>query len=226
MQKTVTAALAVLSLWAGTLAQAESVRLMVMECRPRFEKTSPQFLDIDQPVEPQTPAKINPKEHDTHLILEADMGKVEILWSWTRAGETHFLYPKLNLELEKSCIFTVEEVTMTLKELDPELRPEMGEKTIRQHELVKVAFGEKVLFDRSICEVHGVAMERRRAPVSYGFPDIDYPFDVFHHSFPNSREVVLGGCIPGHKKTDHLFVCPACVEAYAKWKQKKPKASP
>ena len=227
MRTTLQAAVAVISLWAGANGQAESVRLMTVECRPRFEMISshPEMTDIDQPPSPTTQPKIDPNENYTHLVIGTDSGRAEITWSMTNEGKTHLLYPRLKLELDQSYSFTIEEVKRTLVELDPEVRPELRNEVIRTFNLVKVVRGEKVLFDRSVCEVHEMSMECRLAPVQYGEPAIDYPMDVFDQTFPHSREVVLGGCIPGHEKTGHLFVCPSCVEAYAKWKERKPKAS-
>ena len=75
----------------------------------------------------------------------------------------------------------------------------------------RITLGDQTLFDRAVCEVHRVSMERRVVPVQYGLPVFEYPLEVFNRSFPHYRDHVLGGCCLGEQKTGKTFICAECV---------------
>lgn len=87
--------------------------------------------------------------------------------------------------------------------------------------LALIQNGDRILFDRSVCEIHHARMIEERVEVSYGLPamtDCD-------RLFPHHRDYILGGCVVQEQKTGMLYVCPICVAACAGYKVAHPKKS-
>lgn len=73
--------------------------------------------------------------------------------------------------------------------------------------LARIQDGSKVLFDRSVCEVHHLPMIQRKVPIEYGLPVLDIA-DV---KFPHHRNYIQGGCMVMEEKEGDFYVCPVCV---------------
>ncbi len=72
-----------------------------------------------------------------------------------------------------------------------------------------------------ICNVHHIAMEKKRVPIAWGLFDYDpaYSSAEIRH-FPNAREYIMGGCEVDEKRADErvsIYVCPVCQRAKADW---------
>ncbi|HMJ65368.1 MAG TPA: hypothetical protein VK615_08445 [Candidatus Binatia bacterium] len=100
--------------------------------------------------------------------------------------------------------------------------------------VVRVEKDGKMLYDREICDVHHIRMERKEVPILYGLilPGLGEPGgDTAQRLFPHRYETRLGGCCvtPTSPKTDKVYVCSECKKAYANWnantKPEKPAAA-
>jgi hypothetical protein len=72
-----------------------------------------------------------------------------------------------------------------------------------------------------ICNVHHIAMEKKRVRIAWGLFDYDrvYSSAEIRH-FPNAQEYIMGGCVVDEKKAGErvsIYVCPACQRAKADW---------
>jgi hypothetical protein len=86
----------------------------------------------------------------------------------------------------------------------------------------------RVIYDLSVCQVHGVQMGKEGVPIDYGFggPRNYYPsshapepsFDTRMQLFPNYVEMVYGGCVV-FEPTAMLYTCPRCRAAFTQWEQ-------
>jgi hypothetical protein len=75
--------------------------------------------------------------------------------------------------------------------------------------LIRIEDGNKIIFDRSVCEVHHLKMVEKMVNVDYGL----YATSSCATSFPHHRFVILGGCLSSDSspKKGPLYICPACV---------------
>jgi hypothetical protein len=84
----------------------------------------------------------------------------------------------------------------------------------------------KLVWDHEVCEVHKVKMELKEVPIVYGLirpaPGAPTP-DQELHLFPHRWEVSHGGCAisPHSPKSEKIYVCRECKQAYDDWKQKQ-----
>ncbi|MEP6809447.1 MAG: hypothetical protein ABI992_04335 [Chthoniobacterales bacterium] len=83
--------------------------------------------------------------------------------------------------------------------------------------LVRITAPGRVIFDRTICEVHHTPMEFRNVEVSYGLLAIGH----CAQDFPHSLTFVSGGCLLGEEKKLPIYVCSACVSAAAECKRER-----
>lgn len=93
--------------------------------------------------------------------------------------------------------------------------------------LVRVGQGERLLYDREICEVHHRRMSRREVPIEYGlsggFDEAIPSLEEQRAAFPHALEFRSGGCIVGAQKTAQVFVCEECKRAHRVWLSRQPK---
>jgi hypothetical protein len=89
-------------------------------------------------------------------------------------------------------------------------------------ELLRLSDGKRLLYDASVCAVHGGVMERKVVPISYGFPMFDREYlKVENTEFPNTG-MVLGGCVVDRDRpVTHAWVCTSCVYNKNKWEELK-----
>jgi hypothetical protein len=95
-------------------------------------------------------------------------------------------------------------------------------------DVVRVERDGKMIYDREICEVHHIKMDRKEVRIAYGLlvPGPGEPTgDIEQRLFPHRYEVAFGGCVvsPNSPKTDKVYVCSECKKAYEKWKSKNKK---
>jgi len=92
--------------------------------------------------------------------------------------------------------------------------------------IVRVVDGKNTLYDMEICELHHCRMERKEVPITYGLIRLQKGLPTLDEEkalFPHRRDYVLGGCIvmPG-KKTETMYICPECRNAYDQWRKANP----
>lgn len=88
--------------------------------------------------------------------------------------------------------------------------------------LAQIQDGERVMFDRSVCEIHHAQMPAKRVEVVYGLVGLTEANATCEREFPHHRDYILGGCLVGDDKTGLLFICPKCVAACAEYKRAHP----
>ena len=68
------------------------------------------------------------------------------------------------------------------------------------------------------CRVHHVALKQAMVPVHYGMPyfEANY-FRAEQKLFPNSNDVVQGGCIVGTLTQELVAYCEQCRTARQQW---------
>ena len=79
----------------------------------------------------------------------------------------------------------------------------------------RIENGDKVVFDRSICELHHVRMIQKMVPIEYGLRATPPDEAQCEKNFPHYRDFILGGCLssPDSPGKAPIFVCPECVTA-------------
>ncbi len=89
-------------------------------------------------------------------------------------------------------------------------------------ELFRLSDGKRLLYDASVCAVHGGVMERKAVPISYGYPMFDPEYlKVENTEFPNTGMVLGGCCVDLDRPTTHAWVCTSCVHNKERWEQMK-----
>ena len=160
------------------------------------------------PVVITAPAKLKPCGNWMCLTIADEKHNFELLW----AMQPHYSVP-VALESNRVYRFTV------IKE------PFRGGINITIPEVIRVEQDGRVIYDREVCQVHQLKMDRKKVPIVYGLfrPHPGEPSAATERQlFPHSRDFVLGGCVVGPEKTDHIFVCSDCKKAYEKWKTENP----
>ena len=110
--------------------------------------------------------------------------------------------------------------TYTLDLLEQEQRSPTGdpENTIWSTELVRLLDGDKVLYDASVCEVHGGQMQREVVAISYGFFIFDRKdTEARARGFPNTGLVLGGCCVDSANPKTWTWVCPTCLAKEKEW---------
>jgi len=79
-------------------------------------------------------------------------------------------------------------------------------------QLPRISTAGKVVFNRSICSVHHIKMEKRNVEVAYGMLAHSKAESYCSAHYPNFRDYAVGGCIVGDAKSTSIYVCPKCVE--------------
>ena len=95
-------------------------------------------------------------------------------------------------------------------------------------EVVRIERDRKLIYDREICEVHHIKMDRKQVKIEYGLilPGPGEPTgETAQRLFPHRLEVAFGGCVvsPDSPKTEKVYVCRECKKAYEKWKSENKK---
>ena len=78
-------------------------------------------------------------------------------------------------------------------------------------QLVRISTDKNVVFDRSICSVHHITMERQNVPIAYGMLTSSKAESYCADHFPNFRDFARGGCMVGDTKFTSIYICPKCV---------------
>ena len=93
-------------------------------------------------------------------------------------------------------------------------------------ELFRLSDGDRLLYDASVCRVHGAGMKRAVVPISYGFPMFERSYSTAMESeFPNAGVVLGGCCVNRERPSTHAWVCPRCVENKRGWEKENPKTN-
>ncbi len=102
----------------------------------------------------------------------------------------------------------------TVELLEEEYRLPIGDSgtSYWSPELFRFSDGGRLLYDASVCRVHGIKMERVVVPISYGFPVFDREFAKAREAdFPNTGMVLGGCCVNSERPSTRAWVCPTCV---------------
>jgi hypothetical protein len=89
----------------------------------------------------------------------------------------------------------------------------LGDAAVRwipRQRLMKLVQDDMILWDASLCEVHGAKMQRKDLPIDYG-EALSQPWRM---AFPHGDLRVNGGCIKVEGRSPQMrkgFVCPQCV---------------
>ena len=89
-------------------------------------------------------------------------------------------------------------------------------------QLDRIAAGDKVIFDRSVCEIHHDVMLRQSVKLSYGMTAFSPTEEYCMEHFPNHRDYALGGCLGGEAKRTYIYVCPQCVAGCREYRRLHP----
>lgn len=114
--------------------------------------------------------------------------------------------------------------TYTVDLLEQEVRSSAGgpENTIWSSELVRLRDRDKLLYDASMCEVHGGQMQRKVVPISYGLFVFDRKdTEARAKGFPNTGLVLGGCCIDSANPKTWTWVCPTCLAKETEWQAKE-----
>jgi len=89
--------------------------------------------------------------------------------------------------------------------------------------LHRISYGDSVIYDSSICQIHKAAMKRTEVPVSYGMPGGSEAYmKALNTKFLNAG-LVNGGCIVmPEPETAMTWVCQHCKAAKESWKEPAP----
>ena len=182
-----------------------------------------------------TAARFQEKEGVTYLIIREGIFYLDLPWisrpaAPDRPAQPYHFYPA-TLEAGKTYRFTFEEKRhlydegLAVPTTFPFYRPQFYDT-----QLVRIASGDTVLYDREVCAVHHCKMARVEVPILYGLaPHLGkVPPPDLSRTFPNYEEFARGGCCiitgPGVSvtKTELKYVCPECKRAYTVWAAAQP----
>jgi hypothetical protein len=95
-------------------------------------------------------------------------------------------------------------------------------------QLRKVQLDGRTIYDIEVCEIHNAKMDFKEVPIGYGLPGPDpdgLTYQIERRLFPHRRERVNGGCCFSDisPKTEKIYVCADCKQAYEKWKVERHK---
>jgi hypothetical protein len=88
----------------------------------------------------------------------------------------------------------------------------------------------KVIYDRSICDVHRLKMNTEKVPFIFGLAPSEDPAETrggepsirtVNQLFPNYRDFAYAGCVVEAGVRATVYVCPQCREAYRDWKKEQ-----
>ncbi len=89
-------------------------------------------------------------------------------------------------------------------------------------QLVRVSAAGKIVFDRSICSLHHIKMEKRNVEVAYGMLAYSKAESYCIAHYPTFRDYAVGGCIVGDTKFTQIYICPKCVADCNEYKRQHP----
>ena len=89
-------------------------------------------------------------------------------------------------------------------------------------ELFRLIDGDRLLYDASMCRVHGIKMNRVVVPIAYGLymPDQNYS-RAEDSAFPNAGVVLGGCCVDTERPSTHTWVCPTCLANKSRWEEQR-----
>jgi len=90
--------------------------------------------------------------------------------------------------------------------------------------LVRIESNGMILFDKSICGTHHIAMNLTEVPIAYGMLASTETEIYCDTHFPHFRDYAAGGCLVQEEKTTWVYVCPACVAACKEYARIHPKS--
>ena len=166
-------------------------------------------------------------DHLTYLVLGSGESAIELYWSSVSPSKTSSMYP-LTLNTTDIYSFVVERTKHEVAHYPAKeklLSNAANRAVCYTYDVIRVAQSGRVLFDRSICEVHHTLMKREQLPISYGLPArrfLEPTSNEFSSLFPHHQEFVLGGCVVGKDKTALTFVCQKCRDARKAWDETHP----
>ncbi len=88
----------------------------------------------------------------------------------------------------------------------------------------------KLIYDRSLCEVHHLQMQLQKVPFIFGEQRTEDPeqahggepsIRTVNQLFPNYRDVAYAGCVMEPNVRATVYVCRRCREAYFAWKKQQ-----
>jgi hypothetical protein len=89
-------------------------------------------------------------------------------------------------------------------------------------QLVRISTAGMIVFDRSVCRLHHVKMERRNVNVAYGMLEYSKAESYCIAHYPNFRDYAVGGCNVGDTKSTPIYICPKCVLECNEYKRQRP----
>jgi hypothetical protein len=187
-----------------------SLLLAVLTSAP-LHAGKPAEPQAGRPREPKTveltcPAHFEEKGQYTQLVLKGG-GRETFRFNWRYAVNDHTLLP---VDLKEG-------ETYSFKVVKPAESYDLPR-------IVRVERAGKALYDVTVCEVHGAAMDYKSVPIHYGIAcgqAGDPPWEVARKEFPHWREYACGGCVITEEKTEFTYVCPDCLSALADWRKKQ-----
>ena len=125
----------------------------------------------------------------------------------------------IHLPRERSLEWMREQEALKVEyRITPEMDYDSHTKTWEETEgilVTKVSAGDQVIYDASICEVHGVTMKRELLPVIYGSGGDDWEL-LISREHPHNGHFALEGCVvPKVRYTRaYRYVCPVCKKLF------------
>ncbi|HEV8618349.1 MAG TPA: hypothetical protein VGQ70_02545, partial [Candidatus Udaeobacter sp.] len=91
-------------------------------------------------------------------------------------------------------------------------------------QLVRISVDNNTVFDRSVCSLHHVKMERRKAEIAYGMLAYSKAESFCIDHYPNFQDYAAGGCVMSDDspKSTAIYVCPKCVAECNEYKRQHP----
>ena len=94
-------------------------------------------------------------------------------------------------------------------------------------EVERIEHEGKVIYERSVCEVHRQKMESQKVPFIFGLDASaaeepkpgEPPIKTVNEFFPNYRDFAYAGCVVEADVRATVYVCASCREAYLAWKK-------
>lgn len=91
-------------------------------------------------------------------------------------------------------------------------------------QLVRISTHTSTVFDRSVCSLHHVEMEKRNVDIAYGMLAYSKAESYCIAHYPNFRDYAVGGCmvVGDDTKSTQIYICPKCVVECNEYKRQHP----
>lgn len=162
------------------------------------------------------PAKFETNQGFTRLLISDGTAKFSLSWAVQQPGQEKTNYYPVTLQPGETYTFTLRLPKSVAATADDH------EKALMETMFLRVASGDKVLYDREVCALHHARMQWMDVPIVYGLVGrgpAQPPWAVEQKLFPNRHEAIYAGCILGPEKTQRTLVCAECRAAYEVWKK-------